>query len=55
VVFNMLGSKVKSMDIPGKSGSLILTTSDLKSGMYMVSYISNGKVKDTSRLVVSHR
>jgi len=55
VVFNMLGSRVKSMDIPGKSGTLVLTTSDLKPGMYMVSYISNGKVKDTSRLVVSHR
>jgi hypothetical protein len=55
VVYNMLGSQVKSMDIPGKSGALVLTTSDLKAGMYMVSYISNGKVKDTSRLVVSHR
>lgn len=55
VVFNMLGSKVKTMDIPGKSGTLILTTSDLKAGVYMVSYITNGKVTDTSRLVVSHR
>ena len=51
----MLGTKIKTMDIPGKSGALVLTTSDLKSGMYMVSYISNGKVKDTSRLVVNHR
>jgi len=55
VVFNMLGSKVKSMDIPGVSGALVLTTSDLKAGVYMVSYISNGKVKDSCRLVVSHR
>jgi hypothetical protein len=55
IVFNMLGTKIKTMDIPGKSGALVLTTSDLKSGMYMVSYISNGKVKDTSRLVVNHR
>ncbi|MEQ1666527.1 MAG: T9SS type A sorting domain-containing protein, partial [Bdellovibrionales bacterium] len=55
IVFNMLGTKMKTMDIPGKSGALVLTTSDLKSGMYMVSYISNGKVKDTSRLVVNHR
>jgi hypothetical protein len=55
VVFNMLGSKVKTMDIPGKSGALVLTTSDLKAGVYMVSYMSNGKVKDTCRLVVSHR
>jgi len=55
VVFNMLGSMVKSVEIPGKAGSLILSTSDLKSGMYLVSYMSNGKVKDSSRLVVSHR
>lgn len=55
IVFNMLGIKMKTMDIPGKTGALVLTTSDLKSGMYMVSYISNGKVKDTSRLVVNHR
>ncbi|MBK9402085.1 MAG: T9SS type A sorting domain-containing protein [Bacteroidetes bacterium] len=55
VVFNMLGSKVKSMDVPGVSGALVLTTSDLKAGVYMVSYISNGKVKDSCRLVVSHR
>lgn len=55
VVFNMLGSKVKSVDVPGKSGALVLQTADLKAGVYMVSYISNGKIKDTCRLVVSHR
>lgn len=55
VVFNMLGSKVKAVDIPGKSGALVLNTSDLKSGVYMVSYLSNGRIKDTCRLVVSHR
>lgn len=55
VVFNMLGAKVKSMDIPGRNGTLILTTSDLKAGVYLVSYMSNGRVKDTTRLVVSHR
>ena len=55
VIFNMLGSKVRTIDVPGKQGTLVITTSDLKSGMYMVSYLSGGKVKDTSRLVVSHR
>ncbi len=55
VVFNMLGSKVKVMDIPGKSGALILNTADLKAGVYMVSYLSNGKVKDSCRLVVNHQ
>lgn len=55
VVFNMLGSKVKTIDVPGKSGALVLSTSELKAGVYMVSYVSNGKTKETSRLVVSHR
>lgn len=55
VVFNMLGSMVKSMDVPGKSGALVLSTSDLKAGVYMVSYFSNGKAKDSCRLVVSHQ
>lgn len=55
VVFNMLGSRVKKMDVPGKSGVLVLSTSELTAGVYMVSYISNGKAKDSVRLVVSHR
>lgn len=55
IVFNMLGSKVKTIDIPGKSGAIVLNTAELKAGVYMVSYVSNGKAKDTSRLVVSHR
>lgn len=55
VVFNMLGAKVKTMDIPGRNGTLILTTSDLKAGVYLISYVSHGRIKDTTRLVVSHR
>lgn len=55
VVYNMLGAVVKTMDIPGKSGVLVLTTSDLKAGMYLVSYVSGGKSKDSCRLVVAHR
>ncbi len=55
IVFNMLGSIVKSMDVPGKSGTLVMNTSDLKAGVYMVSYISNGKAKDSCRLVVNHQ
>ena len=40
--------------MPGEN-ELTIETSQLKTGMYLVSYISNGKVKDTSRLVVNHR
>lgn len=55
VIFNMLGSKVRTIDVPGKQGTMVITTSDLKAGVYMVSYLSGGKVKDTCRLVVTHR
>lgn len=55
LVYNMLGSLVRSVEVPGKNGTLVLHTSDLKSGVYLVSYISMGRVKDSSRLVVSHR
>jgi hypothetical protein len=43
------------MDIPGRNGVLVLTTADLESGMYIVTYQSQGKTKDSCRLVVAHR
>lgn len=55
VVYNMLGSIVRTMDIPGRNGVLVLSTTDLESGMYIVTYQSQGKTKDSCRLVVAHR
>ncbi len=55
LVYNMLGSLVKTMDVTGKSGSLVLSTSDLKPGVYFASYLSNNKVKNSYKLVVAHR
>lgn len=55
VVYNMLGSVVRTMDIPGRNGVLVLPTADLESGMYVVTYQSQGKTKDSCRLVVAHR
>ncbi|MCE2845984.1 MAG: T9SS type A sorting domain-containing protein [Sphingobacteriales bacterium] len=55
VVYNMLGAVVRVLDIPGKHGALVLNTSDLKSGVYIVSFINGGRLKDSCRLVVSHR
>jgi hypothetical protein len=54
VVYNMLGAFIKSVDIPASKGTLVMTTSELKSGVYIVSYLSGGRIKSTSRLVVSH-
>lgn len=55
IVYNMLGAVVRTASIPGKSGALVLPTSDLKAGVYIVSFVSGGRLKDSCRLVVSHR
>ncbi len=54
VVFNMLGSFVKSMDVNGLKGTIVMNTSELTSGIYLVSYMSGNKVRSTSKLVVRH-
>lgn len=54
-VYNMLGSLVKTMDVAGKNGSIVLSTSELKSGVYFVSYVSQNRIKNSYKLVVSHR
>lgn len=56
VIYNMLGSLVKSVDVPGNNGVLVVNTADMRSGVYFVSYKqSNGKLSNTTKLVVSHR
>jgi hypothetical protein len=55
VVYNMLGATLRTVDVPGKSGVLVLPTADLVAGVYLVSYVRNGKNMDSCRLVVSHR
>ncbi len=54
LVYNMIGSLVKTMDIPGSRGALVMSTSELKSGVYFVSYSNGGKIISTSKLVVHH-
>ena len=54
VIYNMLGSLVKTMDIQGKNGTLVMSTAELKSGIYFASYISGNKVRETYKLVVAH-
>jgi len=54
VIYNMLGSLVKAIDVPGTNGVLVVNTSDMRSGVYLVSYQQNGKLSGTTKLVVSH-
>lgn len=55
VVYNMLGAMVKAVDVPGSNGVLVLNTSEMRAGVYFVSYQNNGKLSGTTKLVVSHR
>lgn len=54
-IYNMLGSLVRTYDVSGKNGSLVVNTADLKSGLYIATYVSENKVKNSHKLVVSHR
>ena len=54
-IYNMLGSLVKTMEVTGKNGSLVVNTAELKSGLYIATYVSENKIKNSYKLVVSHR
>ncbi len=55
VVYNMLGSLVKTVPIPQKNGVVIMTTSELQPGVYLCSVINSGTVTKTYKLVVEHK
>ncbi len=52
-VYNILGSEVKRSEILFKSGTVKVYTSDLKSGLYFCSFISNGKVVKTQKFTIA--
>jgi len=54
-IYNMLGSLVKTYEVTGRNGSLVVNTADLKSGLYVATYVSENKIKNSHKLVVSHR
>ncbi len=54
-IFNILGNKVKEISLSARSGILFLPVSELTSGVYFYSLISNNKTISTNRLVVAHR
>lgn len=52
VIYNILGSKMKSVPVTGTSGKIDLNVSDLQSGVYIYSFFNGGKMLSSSRLVV---
>lgn len=53
VVHNLIGEKVKTIDLDNKVGIVILDAIDFESGVYFYSLIADGNVIGTRKLVVS--
>ena len=54
VIYDLLGSVVKDIEIPGNYGSLKLNTFDLVEGIYFYSLLINNEVIKTRKLIVKH-
>ena len=54
VVHNMLGTVVKEYRLTNAQASVLLSTSELSSGVYVYSLINDGKSVSTKKLVVAH-
>ena len=55
VIYNVLGSSVKEIKLTDRQSALIVSTSDLKSGVYFYSLIADGKSVASRKLIVAHR
>jgi hypothetical protein len=54
VVRNVLGSEVKNVSLANTVGKAVISTSDLKEGIYFYSFIVNGEIRATRKLIVQH-
>jgi len=54
VVYNMLGTVVKEYRLTNTQATVLLSTSELSSGVYVYSLINDGKSVSTKKLVVAH-
>ncbi len=55
-IYNMLGARVRTIHLLGKMGESVMTTSDLKPGLYLCSIVSSdNNVTNTYKLVVAHK
>ncbi len=54
VIYDLLGSPVKNIDLTAKSGELKIDTSELKDGIYFYSLVMDHKTIETHKLFVKH-
>jgi hypothetical protein len=56
-IYNVLGNLVKKVSLPYSSGpgAILISTAELKSGVYFYSLVSGNKVLNTSKLIVVHK
>ncbi len=54
VIYNLLGSVVKDIEIPENYGSLKLNTFDLVEGIYFYSLLVNNEAVSTRKLIIKH-
>lgn len=54
IIYDLLGSVVKDIEIPKKFGSLKLNTSDLIEGIYFYSLRINNEAIKTRKLIIKH-
>ncbi len=54
VIYDMLGSVVKEVQLNHNQSTLLLSTTELSSGIYVYSLINDGKSVSTKKLVVAH-
>lgn len=53
VLYNVLGERVRTMDMTGAQGRLVLRTGDLGAGVYFANVEHNGRVLATRRVVIT--
>jgi hypothetical protein len=51
-LFDILGNKLKSIPIYGNDGSISISVSDLKEGMYLYRFLSSDKIISYNKLVI---
>ncbi len=52
IINNLLGSKIKEIEIVEESGTLTINTGNFPEGLYLYSVVINGKIEVTRKLVV---
>ena len=53
-IYNMLGSKLRSIPLNDQQGTKVVSTADLSNGVYLLSLITNNNVSKTYKMIVAH-